>query len=540
MKFLPPFRNMLIKNLFSPIKTVEINKLREQLLATLLYGIVAPGFVVYYIGVRDSFALQKWGLITAYTIAFGFILTITFYKRFSYYVRAGSLVGLLYILGTSISIVYGLGGDGRMWMMGFVTLAAIFFSPQISIIAAIIGATTLVSIGWALNQGLIPTQALFLNPMSSWIPTGITFLLVSLVIIGTIGYLLANLSERLEKEHDITNELEYERQELREKTTALEQKQIQLQTAAEISQAITSELDSDTIFQQTVTLITDRFDLYYAGIFILDEEKQYAVLQAGSGEAGHTMLAEGYKLPANESSTVGWAIVNKQARINLDIDKASVRFDTSHLPLTRSELGIPITSRGRILGALIVQSTEPQAFDENDIAILQTMADSLATSIDNARLYQESQNNLEEISTLHRQYLQQAWETVAKNRTDLTHFFVNERFTALEGETSTIEVPLILRGQQIGSLVLETSKPHLTAEEKGVLDSLATQAALALENARLIEATQQRSQRDRIVSEIAGKVQRASKVNEALKITLQELGQTLGASEGMIYLEINE
>ncbi|MEA2008156.1 MAG: GAF domain-containing protein, partial [Chloroflexota bacterium] len=278
----------------------------------------------------------------------------------------------------------------------------------------------------------------------------------------------------------------------------------------------------------------------YAGIFVLDEEKRYAVLQAGSGEAGQNMLSEGYKLPANESSMIGWAIVNQQARINLDTNKESIRFNNPNLPLTRSELAIPLTSQGRVWGAVTIQSSDPSAFDESDVSILQTVADNLASAINNAQLYQESQSNLEVISSLHRQYLRQAWETVSQNRADLKHIFVNEQPDLPEGETSAIEVPLTLRGQQIGNLVLETNKPNLTAEEKHILDALTTQAALALENARLLGVTQQRSQRDRIVSELAGKVQRATRVDEALKTTLQELGQTLGASEGMIYLEINE
>ena len=540
MRFLPSFSPLLGRGLPQSQKTTEINNLREQLLSILLYGATALGLVIYFISIRSTFVQQEWKQIIFYTAVYGWLITITFYRRLSYYLRAGSLIGLLYMLGTVVSIQNGLVGDGRLWMLGFTMLTAIFLGPQLNILATLLGGVTLVGIGWGVNQDLISSQALFHAPMSSWLLTSLTFLVVSLILGGTAGYLLANLAERLEKERDITNELEYEREELRERTTDLERSHIQLQTTAEISQAITSELDPDIIFPQTVTLLTERFGLYYAGIFILDEDRQYAVLQAGSGEAGQIMLAERHRLAASENSMIGWTIINKQARINLDVGEDAIRFDNPHLPLTRSELAIPIISRGRVWGALTIQSTEPQAFSENDITILQTMADNLASAVENAQLYQQSQSNLEEIRTLHRQYLQQAWQEVTQSRADLKHIFVNKQPTSLEGEISTIEVPLTLRGQQIGNLVLETNNPNLTAEEKNILDALTTQAALALENARLLEITQQRSQRDRIISELTSKVQRATKVDEALKTTLQELGQALGASEGMIYLEISE
>ncbi len=525
---------------FLPKENAEIGKLREKLLAVLLYVALGPGLAVYYISIRDAVALREWGLVAFYTIVFGWVMAITFYRRLSYNLRAGSLVGILYMLGVGVSILYGLGGDGRIWMLGFTALTSIFFSPQLSIIITLLGTVSLAGIGWALNQGLISTQTLFLYPVSSWIPTVITFLLVSLIIGGTTGYLLAILAERLVRERDLSDELEHDRQELREKATGLERRQRQLRTAADISQTIAAELDPLTLFQQTVNLLTKRFGLYYAGVFVVDEEEQYAILQAGSGEAGQAMLAEKHQLIIGGSSMIGWTIAHKQPRIALDVGREAVRFDNPHLPLTRSELALPMTSRGRALGALTIQSAEAEAFDEDDITILQTIADSLATALENAQLYQQSQSNLGEIRTLHRQYLQQAWETVAQNRTDLEYAFESEQLSQYEGELSIIEAPLILRGQQIGNLVLKTDNPELTAEEESMLNAITTQAALALENARLIEEAQKRSQQDRIVSEIAGKVQRATKIDEALKTTLRELGQTLGASEGTIHLEIRE
>jgi GAF domain-containing protein len=141
-----------------------------------------------------------------------------------------------------------------------------------------------------------------------------------------------------------------------------------------------------------VNLIRDRFDFYYVGLFLLDETGRWAVLWAGTGQPGRQMLKQGHKLEVGGTSMVGWCTANAQARIALDVGEETVRFDNPLLPETRSEMALPLISRGRVIGALTVQSTEAQAFSEEDIAVLQTMADQIANAIENARLFEETQH----------------------------------------------------------------------------------------------------------------------------------------------------
>ncbi|HNT74912.1 MAG TPA: GAF domain-containing protein [Anaerolineae bacterium] len=167
------------------------------------------------------------------------------------------------------------------------------------------------------------------------------------------------------------------------------------QAAAEVSQAASSVLDPDVLLAQVVELICERFALYYAGVFLVDEAGvwsgeaggKWAVLRAGSGEAGRQMLARGHKLRIESSSMIGWCIANRQARIALDVGAEAVRFNNPFLPQTRSELALPLISRDQVLGALTIQSEQPAAFDADDITVLQTMADRLADALTDARLY---------------------------------------------------------------------------------------------------------------------------------------------------------
>ncbi len=184
---------------------------------------------------------------------------------------------------------------------------------------------------------------------------------------------------------------------------ALERRTTQLQTAAEVSHAASGILDPNELIRQVVDMAGERFDLYYAGLFLVDqtgewtgEADKWAMLQAGTGEAGRRMVEQGHKLEIGGNSMIGWCIDNKQARIALDVGEEAVRFENPLLPETRSELALPLISRGEAIGALTIQSVEEAAFSDEDITVLQTMADQLANAIENARLYSQAQQEIAE------------------------------------------------------------------------------------------------------------------------------------------------
>jgi PAS domain S-box-containing protein len=166
---------------------------------------------------------------------------------------------------------------------------------------------------------------------------------------------------------------------------------VQLQTAAEVSRAASSILKLDELLPEAVELIRARFNFYYVGIFLADEAGRWAVLRAGTGEAGQQMLANAHQLEIGGASMISQCIVKQQARIALDVGEEAIRFDNPLLPLTRSEMALPLTSRGRIIGAMSIQSDQPAAFSPDDITVLQSMADQISNAVENARLYERVQ-----------------------------------------------------------------------------------------------------------------------------------------------------
>ncbi len=174
-----------------------------------------------------------------------------------------------------------------------------------------------------------------------------------------------------------------------------EHRAIWLQTTAEVSRVAGTILDVDSMLREVVNLVRDRFDLYYAGLFLVAHNghgngdgagQQWAILRVGTGEAGRRMVEEGHRLAVGGGSMIGRCLADKAPRIAMDVGEEAVRFDNPLLPETRTELALPLISRGSSLGALTIQSDRSAAFSDEDIAILQTMADQLAVTIENATL----------------------------------------------------------------------------------------------------------------------------------------------------------
>ncbi|MBI3241584.1 MAG: GAF domain-containing protein [Chloroflexi bacterium] len=161
----------------------------------------------------------------------------------------------------------------------------------------------------------------------------------------------------------------------------------QLVAASDVSRATISILDPDQLVIEAVEAIRERFDLYYAALFLVDDAREWAVLRHATGDAGKKLLERGHKLEVGGNSMVGWAVANRRARIALDVGEEPVRFVNPFLPDTHSEMALPLIVGNIVIGALDVQSVQVNAFSDADVSVLQTMADQIAVAIQNARLY---------------------------------------------------------------------------------------------------------------------------------------------------------
>jgi len=329
-----------------------------------------------------------------------------------------------------------------------------------------------------------------------------------------------------------------------------------LQSISEISRIISSEQRLDILLPLITRLVSEKFNFYHAGIFFVDDSRRFAVLQASNSEGGQRMLNRGHRLEVGQTGIVGNVALTGQPRIALDVGTDAVFFDNPDLPATRSEMALPLNVRGATIGVLDVQSTKAGEFTESDASTLGVLADQIAIAIENARLFAKTQQALSETQTLYNQYLQKEWKSFRSESVNVGYqqsltggrplealvesdeirmalqkgeiLLVNE-----EAQTEpSIVVPIKLRGQTIGVLNIKASgKNHQwSKDEINLIESVSDRLALALENARLFEETNRRAERERLVSDITGKIRSVNDPQAMIQTAMEELRNALGAS----------
>ena len=332
-----------------------------------------------------------------------------------------------------------------------------------------------------------------------------------------------------------------------ERTKDVEQRSSYLAAAAEVGRAAASILETKQLIRQVVEVIRSRFELYYVGLFMVDALGEYAVLQAGTGEAGVAMLARGHRIRVGQGM-IGWSITNKRPRIALEAGEDAIRLVTDLLPLTRSEAALPLISRGRVMGALTVQSDRPGVFTGDTIAVLQTMADQVALALDNARLFSESEEALDGLRRSYGELSRKSWADVFRThqargyRSDeqgVRPILADEPAPAGESGGAVVKVPIRLRDQVLGTI--EARKPDQSGawsqDELTLINSLVDQLSVALENARLYEDTQTRAERERKLAEITTKVRATTDVSTIMQTAILELAAALRVPYGAIRLQ---
>jgi signal transduction histidine kinase/CheY-like chemotaxis protein len=187
-----------------------------------------------------------------------------------------------------------------------------------------------------------------------------------------------------------------------------ERKANELETAAEIAKDSASTLSLDTLLNSIVYLLCSRFGYYHASIFLVDEDREYAVIQESTGTAGRELKAIHYRLQLGSKSVIGQCTELGKPIVLNDVTRSDLFIANPLLPNTHSEMGIPLISNNQVIGALDIQATEHNAFVEENVRVLSILADQIAVAIKNARSYELTQlalTKMEEADRLKSQFL---------------------------------------------------------------------------------------------------------------------------------------
>ena len=367
----------------------------------------------------------------------------------------------------------------------------------------------------------------------------------------------------------------------------LQKRVLQLETVAQISQAINSVLEPEELMQCAVDLIRERFDLLTASLFLIDESGEWAVLQAGTRGTDRQALTQSHRVAVDDTSTVGWCAANAQVctaplpgaisasrhseRSRESDSGQSLVQVNSLLPGPRSEIALPLQSRGQLIGVLKLQSTEREAFSPEDVAVLQIVAGQVAAAIDNAQSFTQIRAELEQMEAhprpdTHEQgsYFSPRRAALGYERTRLdapspdsatvpdgssgldqaVEEAMTNRHIVVQSDTgdgtrqAALVAPINLRGEALGALGLHEAEGERrwTDEEIALVEDVVNQMALAIENARLLDETQRRAEREQTLSQMTARFTRSLDMDTLLQTAVRELGQLLQADEVAVYL----
>jgi GAF domain-containing protein len=445
---------------------------------------------------------------------------------------------------------------------------------------------------YAETKGFLPEPLISNTPSST-----LTVQIVSFAAAVALLYLATrSINQALKRARRYAAEVEEQREHLeeivKERTRGLERRARYLETTAEVARDASAVLDMRELLDRVSTLISERFGFYHTGLFLVDPTGEWAVLRAAASGGGRRMLARGHRLRVGQGGQqtsdgiVGYVTSRGESRIALDVGTDAVLFDNPDLPDTRSEMALPLRAGDEVIGALDVQSTEPAAFSDEDVVVLQTLADQVAVAISNARLLQQVEASLEMERRAYGELSREAWRALIHAQPDIGFIRGRQGISPTgdlwrpamkkavrSGERASddenkgsLAVPIKVRGHVIGvidarkredkadidhasadidhasadidhaSADIDRASGEWSPQEIALLETLTDRLGVTLESARLHQDTQRHAAREQMASEITTRMRETLDLKTVLKTTVQEIRQTLDLPEVVVRL----
>ena len=539
---------LLMLFLFPALAIVNIILLPSILLfAGVLLFFLLSSLIGLMVALRRGYVQQSSSfLLVLLLVAFGYLI----------YSEAGQTRPFITLI-TSVIIIGGLLLGNR---------GAIVAALALSLITGVMY--------YLAATGLVVPLDTKAAPFSSWLVTstgylvsGMLLALASTSLQDALKRARSNQEKLLVTNHELqetqntleqrvaqrTSELQERSTELGQLSQRLERRANGLQAVALVGREITSIQSIDELLPRVAQVTGKQFGFYHVGIFIVDKEREIAVLKAANSAGGQKMLLRNHQLKIGETGIVGFVAGVGRPRIALKARADTTFFNNPDLPETRSEMALPFKIGNEVIGVLDVQSEQEGAFSEEDTELLTIVADQISIAIQNARLFTESQKATADALAITRQYVRQEWQSVAKEET-IGYRFSQAGIQPIFNDTGTttldqIEaheqqpdrnmlIPIKVHDQTIGALKLQSQIERTWDQDTiDIAQAVADRVALAIENTRLLERSQSQAARERAISEITAKIGASVNMRNVLQTAVEELGRVLPGSDVVIQIE---
>lgn len=527
------------------VPSFDLKEWRERFIRIVLRIAAVLGVVMIGVSFPTASFTDRILFISMYLI----LLSITLLPA-PYIARAYVFLSMIAIVGVNAIIAWGPWADGSLFLLATVVLASLLLDNKTEVAVLVSSVVFMVVLAAMDRQGSFQLAAPGAPEASaaSWGVYLTDFTIAGVVIITAANMLKTAFANVVLQMQQAFQSLNAERRQLEEKvqerTGELEIRMTQLRASTVTARAIAETQEINELLKKAAELISERFNYYHVGIFILDEQRRNAYLQSASSDAGKLLLGQSFRIEPDRKNPLAAAVEGKKAVIHSDLDKSNFVRD-ANFPLTRSRMILPLSVRGNLLGVIDIHSDQPRAFTVEGGEILQTLADLIAISFDNVRLLDETRNLLTQLEANTSYQTQQTWSKFTSRQraaylytpVGVRPIFSPERKKADGG--NGLYVPVVLHGREIGRINLKKRKSasnEWTERERDLVEKISVQVALALENSRLVDEAQKNALRNQMIANFSTYVRETLDVEAVVRTAATELRKVFDLKEAEILI----
>ena len=395
----------------------QISVASESLLQNLLNGSLILGTVLFFLNMYSAIQASDYLYIGLMFVAYDVIFMVTFARMLPYHLRANCLAAAYYFIGVISMVQTGLNANALLFFLFAVLIIGILEEKNYWVIPMGITALTVSALTYLFQLGILHSSSTLVtsNSVLYWISVIIDFLFLIFLATVPLSRYLDELRSLINKLDQSISALAAENQQLDKNRTefenSLDRRRLRLVTTRQIAREISQQSDLEKLMRDSVDLIRSQLGYYHAAIFLSDDRAENAFLKAATGEIGKTLLERNFRIRIHDTGLVSSVISQGEPRFTNDLTQESVQNKNSTLPNTQSELVVPLRMGQSIIGALDVQSDKKDAFSDEDIEVLQSIADQLSTVIDKTTQIQQLKNNVATLEENYRSYTQGVWRS---------------------------------------------------------------------------------------------------------------------------------
>lgn len=526
-------------NLGSTMPAFDLNGWRERFIFIILRLVSLVGIFAIVVSFPTSTIFARIIFIGTYLA----LLAATLLKV-KYAARVNTLLLTIFIIGANALLSWGPWADGSLFLLTVVILSTIFLDRHRDILFLVVSTLTIIAIALLHEFDIVQTAAnVPAIALSDWAVYIIDFVVVGAILLTAASQFKKTLLHTIESMQSTVDESVSEKKQLE---NAARKHQVELETRMEqvrmSSNAIRSVANAENVIELLDTiarLISEKFGYYHVGVFILDEQKRNAFAQASSSATGAELLGRAFRLSPDKTDPLSSVVAANQPAVMSDAEPKSF-FRDANFPLTRSRMILPLAIRNDVIGLLDIHSDQSQAIGAHDAEIMQTLADLTAISFENIRLTTETKSLIGQLEINTAIQTKRTWTKLTSKQKPAYQYTpagVRPVFSPDKRvEAGDLLVPLMLQGQKIGTIKLKRkgNASHWSEREQVLVEKIADQVALALENSRLVEEAQRNALQDQMIANISTQIRETLDIEAVIRTASTELRRVFDLKEAEI------